>query len=130
MFKKLREIKPRILIVDDNQNIGEVLSDYLTEKGYEVSYAGNGDDALHYVKRTRPHIVLWDVRMPDISGIEVLKQIIEIDPKVGVVMITAHQEDELGREALMAGAIDFITKPIDFEYLDTSLMLKLSAMLE
>jgi len=130
MFKKLDEIKPRILIVDDDQKLGEVLSDYLTEKGYEVFYADNGDDALLYVKRTRPHIVLQDVRMSDISGIEVLKHIIEIDPKVGIIMITAHQEDELGREALMAGAIDFITKPIDFEYLDTSLMLKLSAMLE
>ncbi len=130
MFKKLKDIKPRVLIVDDELRISEFIGEYLTEKGYEAFIADNGEDALDFVKRARPHITLLDVRMASMDGIEVLKRVKEIDPNVGVIMITALQDEELGRQALKLGAADFITKPVDFEYLDTTLLLKLSAMLE
>ena len=130
MFKKLNEIKPRILIIDDEPQIGEFLGEFLISKDYEVFYADNGEDGLLFVKKTRPHIILLDLRMPDMSGLEVLKKLDVIDPTIAVIMITAHDEEDLGREALSAGASDFITKPIDFEYLGTSLLLKLSAMLD
>ncbi len=130
MFKNLEDIPLRVLVVDDELQIGEFISDFLIEKGYEVFFADNGDDALLFVKRARPHIALLDIRMTGMNGLEVLKHIKEIDPKVGVIMITALQEEELGREALKLGASDYINKPIDFEYLDTSLMVKLSAMLD
>jgi len=130
MFNRLEEISPRVLIVDDEPQIGEFLGEYLLEKGWEVFFADNGSDAIHYVKRARPHIVLLDVRMATMSGLEVLKQIKKIDPHVGVIMITALQEENIGREALALGASDFISKPIDFDYLDTSLLVKLSSMLE
>ena len=130
MFTKLEEIKPRILIVDDEPQIGEFLGEYLIEKGYEAFFTDQGEEALEYVKRARPHILLLDVRMAGMDGMEVLRRAREIDPNLGVIMITALQEEELGRKALKLGAADFITKPVDFEYLDTSLLLKLSTMLE
>ncbi len=130
MFKKLEEVQPRVLIVDDEPRIAEFIGEYLTEKGYEAFVADNGQDALNYVKRARPHIVLLDVRMASMSGIEVLKHIKEIDANIGIIMITALQEEELGRRALKLGASDFITKPVDFQYLDKTLLFKLSAMLE
>jgi len=130
MFTKLEEIKPRILIVDDEPQIGEFLGEYLIEKGYETFFTDQGEEALEYVKRARPHILLLDVRMAGMDGMEVLRRAREIDPNLGVIMITALQEEELGRKALKLGAADFITKPVDFEYLDTSLLLKLSTMLE
>ncbi len=130
MFQNIDEVKPRVLIVDDEPQIGEFLGEFLIEKGYEVFYAENGEEALRFVKRVRPHMILLDVRMSGMGGMEVLRQMKQIDPKLGVIMVTALHEEEIGREALKLGAVDFITKPIDFEYLETSLMCKLSAMIE
>ena len=130
MFTKLGDIKPRILIVDDEPQIGEFLGEYLTEKGYEAFFTDQGEEALEYIKRAKPHILLLDVRMAGMDGIEVLKRAKALDPNIGVIMITALRDEELGRQALQLGAADFITKPVDFEYLDTSLLLKLSSMLE
>lgn len=130
MIQNPKDIPLRILVVDDERQIGEFLHDFLTEQGYEVFYASNGDDALAFVKRVRPHVVLLDVRMTGMDGLEVLQHIMEIDPKAGVIMVTAMQEEDIGRQALQLGAVDYITKPIDLEYLETSLLVKLSAMLE
>ena len=123
------QILSRILVVDDDLQIGKLVSEFLTKKGYEVFFVDNGTDALGYVKYARPHVVLLDIRMNDIDGIEVLKQILEIDPKISVMMLTALYEENIGRKALQIGAVDYITKPVNFEYLDTTLKLKLSAML-
>jgi len=130
MFKALSDIPSRILIVDDEKQIGEFLGDFLSEKGYDVFYAENGEQAINYVKYARPHIILLDVHMAGMDGLEVLTQIKRVDPVAGVIMVTALQEEEIGREALKLGAVDYLTKPIDFEYLETSLLIKLSAMLE
>ncbi len=120
----------RVLIVDDEPQIGVFLSEFLTDQGYEVFFADNGNDALTFVKRVRPHIVLLDVKMSGMDGLEALKCIKEIDPRTGVIMVTAMQEEETGRQALKLGAVDYITKPIDFEYLETSLLVKLSSMVD
>ncbi len=130
MFKEVEAVPPRILIVDDEHQIGEFLSEFLTEKGYDVFYADSGEEAIKAVKYVRPHMTLLDVRMAGMNGLEALKLMQDLDPKMGVIMVTASQEEEIGRESLKLGAVDFITKPIDFEYLKTSLMLKLSAMRE
>lgn len=124
------EIPIRILVVDDDRDIGEMVCDYLTGKGYEPVYADNGRDALKLVKRARPHIALLDIKMSGMDGFELLKRIRQIDPTVAPIMITGLQEEEVGRKALKLGAVDFLTKPVDFDYLETSLMVKLAAMLE
>ncbi len=130
MITDPEDIKVRILIVDDEPRIGEFLDEFLTEQGYEVFFADNGVDALALVKHARPHIVLLDVKMSGMNGLEVLQRIKEVDTTTGVIMVTALQEEETGRQALRLGAVDFITKPIDFEYLETSLLVKVSAMLD
>ncbi len=130
MITDPENIKVRILIVDDEPRIGEFLDEFLTDQGYEVFFADNGVDALVLLKRARPHIVLLDVKMSGMNGLEVLQRIKEIDPSTGVIMVTALQEEETGRQALRLGAVDFISKPIDFEYLETSLLVKVSAMVD
>ena len=122
------DIMPRVLVVDDEPDAVELLQEFLTAKGYEVLAASNGEDALRKVKEERPHLILLDVRMPKMNGIEVLKQVRQIDHEVGVIMVTAVNEEETGRQALKLGAFDYITKPLDFKYLERSLWYKITTM--
>jgi len=119
---------PRVLVVDDEPDFIELLREFLTAKGYEVIAASNGEEALRKVKEERPHLILLDVRMPKMNGLEVLKQVREIDHEVGVIMVTAVNEEETGRQALKLGAFDYITKPLDLKYLERSLWYKITTM--
>jgi DNA-binding response OmpR family regulator len=119
----------RILIVDDDIEICNVLNRFLSKKGYEVYTALNGLSAINKVKEVRPHIVLLDIRMPGVDGIEVLKEIKKVDPAVGVIMVTGVTDEEEARKTLELGAYDYMTKPIDFNYLETVLTVKLTNML-
>jgi len=119
---------PRVLIVDDEPDAVELLQEFLTAKGYEVIAASNGEEALRKVKEDRPHLILLDVRMPKMNGLEVLKRVREIDQEVGVIMVTAVNEEETGRQALKLGAFDYITKPLDLKYLERSLWTKIMLM--
>jgi DNA-binding response OmpR family regulator len=122
------DIMARILVVDDEPSAVELLTEFLTAKNHTVIGAVNGEEALRKVKEERPHLIFLDVMMPKMSGLEVLKKIREIDKEVGVIMVTAVHEEETGRQALKLGAFDFITKPIDLAYLETSLWHKLALM--
>ena len=119
---------PRVLVVDDEPDFIELLREFLTAKGYEVIAASNGEEGLRKVKEERPHLILLDVRMPKMNGLEVLKQVREIDHEVGVIMVTAVNEEETGRQALKLGAFDYITKPLDLKYLERSLWYKITTM--
>ncbi len=119
---------PRVLVVDDEPYAVELLQECLTAKGYEVLTASDGEEALQKVKEERPHVILLDVRMPRMSGLEVLRRVREIDHEVGVIMVTAVNEEETGNQALQMGAFDYITKPLDFQYLERSLWVKLQMM--
>lgn len=118
----------RILVVDDEHEVCDMLEKFLTKKGHEVYTALNGEDALSVVKEERPHIVLLDIRMPKMNGIECLKLIKEIDEAAGVIMITAVKEEEIGKQAMKLGAYDYITKPLSLKYLEDCLMVKLLQM--
>ncbi len=118
----------RILVVDDEPDAVELLQEFLTAKGYDVLTASDGEEALRQVKEHRPHLILLDVRMPKLNGLEVLKRGREIDHEVGVIMVTAVNEEETGREALKMGAFDYITKPLDLQYLERSLWYKITTM--
>ena len=118
----------RILIVDDEPDAVELLREFLVGKNYEVSTAANGEEALRKVKTERPHMILLDVRMPGMNGLEVLRQVRQIDQEVGVIMVTAAAEEATGRQALQLGAVDYITKPVDLMYLERSLWVKLQLM--
>lgn len=129
-FRKLEDAPIRVLAVDDEPQIGAFITEYLTSLGYEVYYTDSGTSAIQFVKRIRPHIVLLDFRMDGIDGLTTLERIKAVDPTVNVIMVTAMQDEEVGRQALKLGAVDFISKPLDFKYLELTLKLKVSAMLE
>ena len=104
-----------ILIVDDEKNILQTLSPILQDEGYEVSTAANGTDALRLVREDAPLVVLLDIWLPDIDGIEVLKKIKEQQPEVIVIMMSGHGTIETAVKATKLGAYDFIEKPLSME---------------
>ena len=115
----------RILVVDDEIEICNALKDFLSLKGYHVHTAQNGPAALEMVKTVKPHVILLDIIMPDMDGMEVLSEIRKTDTETGVVMITAVTDQELGNKSLKMGANDFITKPVNLDYLETVLLVKM-----
>jgi len=119
---------PRVLVVDDEPAAVELLKEFLTAKGYQVITAFSGDEALSKVKEERPHLILLDVSMPKMNGLEVLQRVREIDQEVGIIMVTAIHEEATGRNALSMGAFDYITKPLDLQYLERSLWTKIMLM--
>ena len=116
------------MVVDDDPNTVGLLEEFLRAKGYEVLTAGDGVEALRTVKEERPHVILLDVKMPELDGLEVLRRLREIDKEVGVIMITVMDEQEIGREAMALGAFDYIVKPLDLDYLERSLWYKITTM--
>lgn len=106
-------MKQRILVVDDNLDSLTIMRTILENQGYEVSVAVNGADALEQVKRAPPALVLLDVMMPQISGLEVLQQIRENTHtgRVPVILVTAKTQDEDLMSGYQYGADYYITKP-------------------
>jgi DNA-binding NtrC family response regulator len=115
----------KVLIVDDEQSIRDMLARFLVKKGYGVCEAAGGAEALEVIKRERPNAVLLDIRMPDMNGVEALRKIKEIDPDVGVIMVTAVSDSKTAVECLELGAFDYITKPLSLKYLEECLLAKL-----
>ena len=104
----------RILLVDDDKEFREEFKDCLGE--YDVSEAANGEEALKILKRPNEiDLVVLDVSMPGMSGTEVLRQIKEIAPDLGIVILTGHSSEEIAIEALKGRADDYIEKPIDVD---------------
>jgi len=113
--------KRSILLVDDEQDIREVLSISLADLGYKVYDAQNGREAIRIFKEVNPPIVLTDIKMPGIDGIELLQEIKRSNPDTEVIMITGHGDMELAIKSLQYEATDFITKPINVDALDIAL---------
>ena len=111
----------RILIVDDEEDIRVVLKISLSDLVYEVYTAENGEEALRIIEEVTPPIVLTDIRMPVMDGIELLRKIKQEDPETEVIMITGHGDMDLAIESLKHEATDFITKPIKDEVLEIAL---------
>ncbi|MGQ9615896.1 MAG: response regulator [Spirochaetota bacterium] len=111
----------KILIIDDNAPVREILKSALKDKGYTVYEAKNGEEGLAIFKNIKPEIVLTDVRMPELSGIEITKHIKEIKEDADVIIMTGFGSEELVIEALQAGASNYIKKPIVFSDLFTIL---------
>ncbi len=114
-------MKGRVLVVDDEASIRESLEMFLREKGLRVAVAADGEKGLALWERFRPQVVVLDIRLPDISGLEVLKRICALDREVKVIMITAFHDMETTIEAMRQGAYDYIHKPLDVDELDQSL---------
>jgi|ERR687892_2800572 two-component system response regulator (stage 0 sporulation protein F) len=109
--------RARLLIVDDEPLILEVLSEHF-KTDYDVETALNGADALGAILRARPDVVMLDINMPRMNGVEVLKDIKQIDESIAVIMVTANEQISMAAEALKHGAFGYVPKPFDFRYLD------------
>jgi signal transduction histidine kinase len=114
-------MEKKILLVDDEKDVRDVLNLTLTDMGYEVFEAEDGNEALHVFRNARPSIVLTDIKMPNMDGIELLQKIKREDPEAEVVMITGHGDMDLAVKSLKYEATDFITKPINVNVLEIGL---------
>ena len=112
----------KILLVDDEEGIRTVLGISLADSGYHVLTAANGERALEIFKDEQPGIVLTDIKMPGMDGIELLQKIKDVAPDTEVIMITGHGDMQLAIQSLKSDATDFITKPIDDDALEIALM--------
>jgi signal transduction histidine kinase len=107
-----------ILIVDDEEDIREVLEIALMDMGHEVFLAPDGKKALELFEEQHPSIVITDIKMPVMGGIELLKQVKRRSPDTQVIMITGHGDMDLTIDSLKFGATDFITKPVNVDILE------------
>ena len=110
-----------VLFVDDEKDICDVLSISLSDLGYKVYTAENGQEALRIIQEINPPIVLTDIRMPVMDGIELLRRIKLQNPETEVVMVTGHGDMDLAIKSLKHEATDFIVKPIKDEALEVAL---------
>ncbi len=108
--------RPPLLVVDDNHDNTEIIARYLGVRGYPITVAHSGDEALALFERERPSIVLLDVMMPGRDGCEVcrlMRQHPALGRRVRIIMVTALDEWDDKRQALQTGADDYVTKPFD-----------------
>ncbi|MBA3036812.1 MAG: response regulator [Desulfobacterium sp.] len=118
---RINKMEKQILLVDDEEDIRDVLGVYLKDQGYKVFMAGNGEEALKIFAEHKAPIVLSDIKMPGIDGIELLKRIKQDNPDTEFIMITGHGDMDLAIASFHDQAADFITKPINVNILDISL---------
>jgi two-component system response regulator AtoC len=111
----------KALIVDDEQSIRETLEMLLREKGYQVLTAEDGPAGLRLVDEERPQIVILDIRLPGMDGLEVLRRVRSRNSSIGVIMITAFHDLETTVQAMKLGAYEYIHKPIDVDEFDAAI---------
>jgi two-component system, response regulator, stage 0 sporulation protein F len=107
----------RVLVVEDEPHVGAMLRDILTELSYAVKHAVGGPEALKLVPVFEPDLVLLDLQMPGMSGVEVLDHLRREHPRLPVVILSGNQDVQLTRRALGNGAFDYIQKPFDIAVL-------------
>jgi len=111
------EKKTRVLVADDHMKMARVLADQLGDSGYDVDVAGCGTQALDLIRRRMPDLVITDLRMEDVDGLEVLDGVRRIDPETPVIIMTAFGAIESAIEAMKHGAFHYLTKPFQLDEL-------------
>ena len=106
--------KASILICDDETGVRESLK-LILESEYNLSYVSHGKDAVEYVKKHTPDLAILDIKMPHLNGLEALRNIKRIKPRVRILMITGYESSDVATQAINLGADDYLTKPFDRE---------------
>jgi len=106
-----------ILVIDDDQLFSTSLSDFLGSRGYQVSTAASGMEGVRIFRELQPSIVLLDQKLPDIPGLEVCQQVLEINPHTKIVFITAYATIQYAVDAIQAGAFNYLSKPFELDEL-------------
>jgi DNA-binding response OmpR family regulator len=117
----------KILIVDDEPEVRQVLQEFLSGRGYDVLVAESGSAALGVLGVDQPDLVLLDVTMPGMDGVETLRRIVALQPSVPVIMVTANADIATTSKLLAMGAVDYIPKPFDLDYLDQAVSIQVAA---
>jgi len=120
--------KPIILVVDDEKSVLELFHRVLKKEEYTILTANNGKEALESADKERPDLVILDLKLTGINGIEVLRRIKEIDENIEVIVITAYGTKETVKTAMRLGAYDYITKPFDINYVSSLIKEALSSI--
>ncbi|MFO7812479.1 MAG: sigma-54 dependent transcriptional regulator [Pelovirga sp.] len=108
---------PRILLIGDEVESSRALSQLLTQDGYRVKSTQTGEDAFELLKKTNYDLIISDLLLPDISGMDILKQVKIDSPRTAVILVTGNASAATAVEAMKAGALDYISKPFNFEHL-------------
>lgn len=103
----------KLLIVDDQKGVRRLLEELFEKEGYEVSVASDGRESLDRVKESMPDLILMDMKMPNMNGLEASQEIFKINPDIPIIMMTAYGEMEVVQKALEIGVKRYITKPFD-----------------
>jgi CheY-like chemotaxis protein len=117
----------KILIVDDEPEVRQVLQEFLSGRGYDVLVAESGPEALSMLGVDQPDLVLLDVTMPGMDGVETLRRIVALQQPVPVIMVTANADIATTSKLLAMGAVDYIPKPFDLDYLDQAVSIQVAA---
>ncbi len=118
----------KLLIVDDELAVCDILKHFFVKQGYQVFMATKGEEALVLAACERPDLMLLDIKMPGMSGIEVLRQLRQRGDAVKVVVVSAVHDDVMVKEAQHLGAVDYVTKPFHLDYLEQVVLKKLTAL--
>ena len=114
----MREDIFKVLVVDDEKYICDILNEYLSLQGYEVKIAVSGEEALDKFDEDRFDLVLLDVSLPGMSGMDVLARIKKMDAGTGVIMLSGYGDFNIVKEALQTGADHYMQKPMELERLN------------
>ena len=126
LFQDASERPPgTLLIVDDEASVRHLLREFFQTKHYRTLEAENGKQAIELVRSENPSVVLLDVVMPVMDGLTALHKLLEINPKLGVVMVTGQRDDQTVKKAMEAGAYSYVLKPFDLLYLELVVLSKL-----
>ncbi len=117
---------PRLLLVDDEERFRTTLAKRLREKGFEVADLGSGMEAIDYIKENSVDIIVLDIKMPGLDGIETLTEIKKSNPGIEVVLLTGHGTVDTAIEGMRSGAYDYLMKPCEID----NLVLKINGAFE
>lgn len=112
---------PVVLVVDDEDGIRQALNRFLTRLGYRVVEAGDAARALVQIEEATPQAMLCDIRMPNVTGVELVPKALAADADLAIIMLTAIDEPRTAIECMKLGAYDYLIKPVDLDELELSL---------
>lgn len=112
--------------MDDHQAMAGLIAAHLFAEGYQTDMAFSGEGALTKIQQHKPDLVVLDIRLPGIDGLETLRRIKALDENILVMMATGSYDSEECKKAYDYGATDYLTKPLDFKYLKNSILIQFS----
>ena len=118
---QVSDARPVLLVVDDEPGIVRLIERFARKVGFDVATAGSGHEGLQTLRSEKAAVALVDLRMPDVDGLEVLRRIRAADPDCQVILMTGHASIDTAIEAIKHGAMDYLSKPLDFERLEVLL---------